>query len=486
MHEQELNILLDHLRGLPKENQWVEFKVNNMKPEGIGKRISAISNSACLHQQPYGYLIFGIEDMTGNIVGTQKHFGEQKKGNEELENWVIQRLRPKIDFRVYDFYRGVNKVSIIQIPSANNQPVKFMNESFIRIGSITRKLNEFPDKERKIWQNNPNETFESQIALAGIAPREINSILSFETYFELLGLPIPTRLDYMIDRFVEEKLIVRNGPRLSITNLGAILFAKDLGKFDALTRKSVRLIAYDGRDKTSTKKEYTGRRGYAVAFNPLLNFIDALIPTNEIIKKALRQEVKLYPEIALRELIANALIHQDFTLSGTSPMIEIYRDRIEISNPGKPIINPLRFIDHHPQSRNEKLAFFMRRLNFCEERGSGIDKVINACEVFQLPAPAFMDGGSYTRATLFAPKAWKQMNKLDKQRACYQHCSLKYVGGGDYMTNSSLRKRLNISEKNYTTASRIIYDSVKAGLIKDSDPNNKSKKHAKYIPFWAS
>jgi len=485
MSETELNNLLNKIRTLPKEDQCVEFKVNNTGAEEVGKWISALSNSACLHQQPYGFLVFGIEDETKKIVGVTKHLGEQKRGKEEIEHWIIQRLNPRIDFRILDFYRGTLKITIVQIPATIAQPVRFMHNAYIRIGSITRNLNEFPEKERKIWKSTPKQKFESKIALSSVEPKNLNRVLSFETYFELLNLPIPTRLDSMIERFEEEKLIVRSGTRFNITNLGAILFSKDLTLFEELNRKSVRLIAYDGKDRITTKKEYTGGRGYAVAFSPLLRFIDALIPTNEIIKKAIRTEVKLYPDIALRELIANALIHQDFEISGTGPMVEIFKDRIEISNPGKPIIDTLRFIDHHPRSRNEKLAHFMRRLNFCEERGSGIDKVISACEAYQLPAPDFIDGVYYTRAILYAPRNWRQMNKTDKTRACYQHCTLKYVSG-ESMSNSTLRKRFNIEEKNYTTASRIISDTIKQGLIKDSDPQNKSRKHAKYIPFWAS
>lgn len=480
-----LNMLLDRIRAVAKENQWVEFKENNTGAEAVGKRISALANSACLHAQQYGYLVFGIADESKAIVGTEKHFSELKRGKEELEHWIIQRLNPRIDFRVYDFFHDSSKISIIQIPAAVAQPVRFMQNAYIRIGSITRKLNEFPDKERKIWQSTPIEKFEHQIAHSKVAMSKLNAILSFETYFELLKLPIPTRLDDMIQRFEAEKLIIRSGDTFNITNLGAILFAKNLEPFEELRRKSIRLIAYEGTNRLATKKEYEEKRGYAVAFSPILRLLDAFIPVNEVIQHALRTNIKLYPDIALRELIANALIHQDFSIGGSGTMIEVFKDRIEISNPGKPIIDVLRFIDHHPRSRNERLAHFMRRLNFCEERGSGIDKVIAACEAHQLPAPDFIDGNDYTRAIIYAPRPWKKMSKEGKIRACYQHCTLKYISG-EYMTNSTLRKRFNIEEKNYTTASRVIADTAKSNLIKDSNPMNKSRKHAKYIPFWAS
>ena len=113
------------------------------------------------------------------------------------------------------------------------------------------------------------------------------------------------------------------------------------------------------------------------------------LPQNEVVEEAIRRKVKLLPEIVVREVVANALIHQDFTVSGTSLMIEIYANRVEISNPGKPIVPIERFIDGY-QSRNERLADLMRRMHICEEKSSGIDQVIDAAEAYQLPAPEFI------------------------------------------------------------------------------------------------
>jgi len=203
-----------------------------------------------------------------------------------------------------------------------------------------------------------------------------------------------------------------------------------------------------------------------------------------VIGSALRTDVKIYPELAIRELVANALIHQDLTMRGDGPMIEIFSDRIEITNPGKPLINPLRFIDEPPQSRNESLAAFMRRMNVCEERGSGIDKVIAQIELFQLPAPDFQVTENHTKVVLFSPRKLSGMDRQDKIRAFYQHACLQYVSG-QRMTNATLRKRFSIDEKNYAIASRIIQDTIQADLIRVYDPQSASKKYASYVPFWA-
>ena len=165
-------------------------------------------------------------------------------------------------------------------------------------------------------------------------------------------------------------------------------------------------------------------------------------------------------------------------------MVEIFSDRIEITNPGIPLIDTLRFIDEPPQSRNEALASFMRRINICEERDSGIDKVILQVELFQLPAPNFIVTSNHTKSILYAHKSFADMEKSDRIRACYQHACLKYISN-DFMTNTTLRDRFSIEKKNYPMASRVIADTIKKKMIKQYDPENLSKKHAKYIPFWA-
>lgn len=245
----------------------------------------------------------------------------------------------------------------------------------------------------------------------------------------------------------------------------------------------MRVVIYDGNNRIKTKKEQPGKKGYAVGFEGLIKYLEDVLPSNEIIDKALRKKVTLYPILAVRELVANAIIHQDFSVHGSSPLVEIFDNRIEITNPGKPLIDPLRFVDHSPESRNEVLARFMRRLNICEERGSGIDKVVFECEFNQLPAPEIIVGDNYTRIILFGIRDFKAMDKQDKIRACYLHAVLKYVSG-EYMTNQSLRDRFGIEEHNYSIASRIISDTKEKGLVKDYDPDNKSRTYAKYVPYW--
>ena len=309
--------------------------------------------------------------------------------------------------------------------------------------------------------------------------------LHYTKYFELSGQTLPANRSGILERLAVDRMIVPKGQNhFDITNLGAVLFAKELGQFEGLGRKAFRVIRYKGTNRTETEHEKPGVRGYAAGFEGLLGYINDLLPKNEVLGQALRKEVRMYPARALRELVANAMIHQDFSLTGTGPMVEIFDDRLEVSNPGLPLIDPLRFIDHAPRSRNEMLADLMRRLGICEERGSGFDKVVFEIEVFQLPAPDIRTDTTHTRVVLFAHQELAKMDKKDRVRACYQHCCLLYVSN-KVMSNTTLRERFKIAEEDYPVASRIIRETIATGLIKPEDPASKSRKHARYVPFWA-
>lgn len=190
-----------------------------------------------------------------------------------------------------------------------------------------------------------------------------------------------------------------------------------------------------------------------------------------------------YPELAIRELVANALIHQDLSISGSGPMVEIFDDRMEITNPGLPLVDTSRMLDSPPRSRNERLASLMRRMGICEERGSGVDKVVFQAEFYQLPAPAFEVTGDSTRSTLFAPRTLTKMEQADRVRAVYLHACLRYVER-EFMTNTTLRESFGIDAKNSATASRLIKEALGAGVIRLQDPNAPPKTR-RYLPHWA-
>ena len=92
MENQQLLELLLSLTQLPRETEWAEFKVGDYDPDEIGEYLSALANSAALHQKDCAYIVWGVEDITHKIVGTPFRPRECKVGNEELENWLTRLL----------------------------------------------------------------------------------------------------------------------------------------------------------------------------------------------------------------------------------------------------------------------------------------------------------------------------------------------------------------------------------------------------------
>ena len=271
-----------------------------------------------------------------------------------------------------------------------------------------------------------------------------------------------------------------------ITNFGAISGARRLDDFDDLSRKNIRVVQYKGLNKIETLQEMEGHKGYAVGFDGLIQYLKQILPRSEVIEAAFRKEVTLYPEIALRELIANMLIHQDFSVHGAGPMINIFQDRIEFTNPGSllPSKKVDRLIGATPESRNELLARAFRRYNICEERGTGFIKVVAATELYGLPPVKFEVGSNYFKVTLSAPRKFTEMSQEERIEACYQHAVLKYYSSSA-MTNTSLRERLKMHEKQRTQVSKLISEAVESGRIKRKDPESNSSKFVEYIPYWA-
>ena len=482
--EEELTNLLKSLLKLNTENEWIEFKVNNDNPSMIGEYISALANSAALCNKEHAYLIYGVDDKSKEVLGTDFDFNNSKKGNEPLYNWLYRKLKPQLDFTPYEIHYNTKRVLIIEIDKAKLYPIEFNNIAYIRIGQQKRKLYDYKEKEKKLWDMLNKTSFEEEVALSKLEIQDIFELLDVSTYYRMLELPLPENKEKVIEDFKEEGFLKELYGKLAITNLGAILFARNIHQFKSITRKSIRLIQYKNKDKLETIREINYDNGYAICFEEILKNLDLLTPQNEHIGLALRTQVKLYPEIALRELIANAMIHQDFTISGTSILIELFSNRIEISNPGTPLISIDRLIDHNPISRNEKLASIMRRFKICEEKGSGIDKVIKSIEIFQLPAPNFLEYDNGTKVIIYSYKKLNEMDRDDKLRACYQHACLQYVSG-EKMTNESLRVRFNIEKKNAAIASRILSDATLSGLIKEYQPNSESRRYKSYLPYWA-
>jgi predicted HTH transcriptional regulator len=360
---------------------------------------------------------------------------------------------------------------------------KGIEYSYIRTACSTRKMNN--TQLGQALMSSKVEKYEELDAHISNSIEEILSLLAYGEFFELLGVPVPSSGARIINELEKRKLIRFIGDQIAITNLGVLLIAKDFGKFSGLERKGVRVIFYSDKTRTNAEREIIMKKGYAIGFKEILEYIMQNIPSNEVIKEAIRKEVKMYPMVVIREILANALIHQDLHSMNINPKVEIFTDRIEISNPGSlmPNLSVDRIIDNS-EPRNEVLARTMYHLGICEDRGSGIDRALDAIELYNLPPLKFEELPNIFKVTIYSPKSYQDMTQDERVRACYQHSVLKFLAN-EKMTNLTFRKRLKIAATNHSLVSKIIKQAVDHGKIKVGDPESKSTKYTYYIPSWA-
>src|SRR5581483_1306736 len=324
----------------------------------------------------------------GRVIGTEVDPPTERIGQQPFEFWLKGRVTPQgHPIRLRRVQRDGKKIVLLEVGAAFGVPTRFERIAYIRIGDATPPLEEHPDREKDLLTALVGGTFETEIAIDNVHADEVFDLLAVAEALELISRrPPKDDRTFQLEQLRGQRMIARTGGNhWSISNRAAILFARNLADFGVeYQRRAPRVVFYKRDDRVSTEREQTGTRGYALGLKGLFEWLESRLPRSEVLRGALRVDSPVYPPEALRELISNALIHQDFALTGTGPMIEVFSERLEISNPGVPLVAVDRMLDEQPRSRNEKLAFAMRQMGFAEERGSGIDKVIFGAEVFQL------------------------------------------------------------------------------------------------------
>lgn len=483
----DIKLLVEQLRHHDSETEWIEFKTNNTNPEMIGTCLSALANSACRLGIPTAYMLWGIDDATHEVVGSAFRYRLERRGNEELENWLRHHLSENASFEFVETEIDGNPITVLVISAALFHTVDFKKTAYVRVGSYTKKLKDYPTIESEVWDRISKSDFEGAVARGGLGLDEALSLLDWMKYFELLGMAELRGSEGIVRYLCEDGMVIRQDDgRYAITNLGALLLARRLKDFPTVERKSIRLVQYEGRGRTKTlrSKEFEG--GYACEFESAVELVMALTPAEERVAGAVRKQTTEYPELAVRELIANELIHQDFAVAGAGPLVEVFSDRIDFTNPGTSLVDILRLMDNPPKSRNQKLAALMRRFRFCEELGTGWDKIIASCEASYLPAPKaveYHDAGGSMRVSLMAGTPFRLMSNNDRMMTCYWHACMCFANG-DAMTNKSLRTRFGTDAPSASTISKLLSMTLDEGLIRPVDVTT-APRYMRYVPIWA-
>jgi len=479
-------LLVKRLCKLSGEADWIEFKSNHADPNQLGKNISAIANAVAVSGRSHGYIIWGIHDRDHQIIGTTFNPASKLVQKDNLDHWLSNRLNPSVNFRFYQDVVDDKMVVVLVIPQALNQPVRFNHEAYIRVGPHTRDLKHFPEKERVLWRMSESRVFENATAIKDVKDSEVMEMLDYEFYFNQEKLPTPNHSSAILHHLqLEDFIHQRDDGAWDILNVGFLSLAVNLADAYSLRRKAIRIVTYKGCGRYDESRQEEFMLGYASGFSQMIQFVDHVIPTDETFTNGIRKQSQRFPILAVREVIANAMIHQDLSSRNGGPLVEIFDNRIEVMNSGVPLIDQKQFVNAPPKTRNKILAMLFRRFGICEELGSGWDKIAYEIEKFYLPAPRVDVINDCTRVTIFAYRSLSELDFYDRIRTVYLHACLKYISTGDGITEASVQQRFGLHETEKNQATQLLTEAVETGDLVVKHPK-AHQSHMQYIPFWAT
>jgi ATP-dependent DNA helicase RecG len=403
-----------------------EFKPNYQNHvDKIGSTMVAYANDLCWVGG--GYIFIGI-DNSGKPIGFQETF-------DEMQQKIADLCREQISPPLAPFIRKIafdkHDVCEIKIVRSINRPHRFRNISYVRIGSTTRRAT--LDEENQIRQCSVIPTYDHQ-PVANSSPDDID-LIAFRDFLtstkssDILETDsdlsvIATNLGY----------VVQSGNR-RLPRVGTILlFGKSPTRF--FSHSKIQAIRFKGMDLTAP---IASRQLFEGTLPDLImsarRFIENLSGTFSVFPTSAENRIDYleYPHWAVREAIANAVVHRDYAISGREIDIRVFDDRIEVISPGglgggltlEDLGTGKRFI------RNQLIADVLNDMKFIERAGTGILRMRKEMEVNGSPQPIFKSDQNTFQAILPAHPFYSSQRLLEeanqeKARANYPSAKMLY------------------------------------------------------------
>jgi len=389
MSNSELVALVDRLRAEPSELEWLEFKHNRYPPQELGEYLSALANGACLQGKPRGYLLFGIDDKSREVVGTTfDPYTTKGKGNQDLLIWLGLGLQPKASWDTHIVDHPHGRVVLFEVNSAWDRPVSFYGEAFVRVGSSKTKLSKYPGKEREIWLRRTD--WSAQICeRASLDDLDPEALIEARRQFKVKQ---PTQAQ-LVDSWDDQSFL--NKAKLTvhgrITHAALLLLGKQ--ESSSLIAPAIARISWILKDSDNAELDYVHFDSpFILQVNRVLDRIRNLtlraLPSGSLFP----QEISQYDPWVIREALHNCIAHQDYSLHGRISLVETPNSLL-LSNAGAFLPGTLENVIHRDAPmdiyRNPFLASAMVNLNMIDTQGGGIKRMFRTQVGRFFPLPSY-------------------------------------------------------------------------------------------------
>lgn len=403
MTEEQLTLLLEGFLSLSAENEVVEFKKagNGFDTQKLGEYFSALSNEANLGKKGFGWLLFGIDDKTHSVVGSQ--YKSTRKALDALKREIAEGINGGITFiEIYELYYQHKRVVMFQIPAApKGIPISYKGHYYGRDGEslVALNIHELETIRNQVKQFDWSAQLVKGATIEDLDPQAIASARTL--YIAKNKEKASEITDWDDITFLNKAKLTIKG---KITNAAIVLLGKE--ESESLLSPSVVRIRWILKDSQGVERDY------------ILKSCPFLLSIEEIYRKIRNlkyryinpefrtlfpEEVDTYEPYVIREAINNAVAHQDYTQAGQINVVE-YEDKLVFTNRGgfipKSISNVLKEDAPEEIYRNPFLARAMVGLQMVDTIGSGIRKMFNFQRQRLFPLPDYIIEDNRVQVTI--------------------------------------------------------------------------------------
>ena len=378
------------------EGLHVEFK------QSVPVKVRELSEEVCgFANAQGGVVLIGISD-SNEIVGTTI-----ENSRRSAIQGSLGEISPKVQYSLYPVEVDDKTVWVIEVPEGQFKPYVFAGSIYMREGASCQKLTQV-DEMRDFFQRSERIHFDAIPEPAIDLMDELDED-AFHEFRRAAGLspdtPIPQILDNL--QLFDESHFAKRG--------SVMFFAKhpEAHYFQAV----VRCVLFKGNEKVYILDDKTFSGPLLRQYEQALDWLQSKLQVSYRIETAgPRQEIWEIPLNVLKEALLNAICHRDYYEQGATVVVEMYDDRVEISNPGGLLPIVAKNFGRKSLSRNPLVFNLFTRMSLAEKIGSGIPRMRKSMLDAGLPEPVFETEGFFT-VTLSRPTAQAQTAKVVEEEA---------------------------------------------------------------------
>lgn len=380
------------------EGKTLEFKRDLSSPDKVMRTLVAFANGAG------GIMLIGVEDGTRRVRGLP----DVTKVEEQLANFISDRIEPRLVPEIHIIpFRKTHVLAVEVFPSPSRphyvKAIGYPAGVYVRVGSTNRQADAaaVAELQRIVRGRSYDEE-----PLPELNSEALDFRVASECFAPVRRL---TRKD-----LCALQLLTKHHKREVPTVGGVLLFGADRLKLfpDAWLRAG----CFQGADKSVILDSANITTSPVLAVEEAIRFVQRNTRRAVEVKGAHHREVWEFPVVALREAVTNAFVHADYAQRGSPPRLAVFRDRIEIENPGN--LPPGLTIEDIRRGvsklRNRVIGRVFHELGLIEQWGSGIQRMFATCRAAGLPEPELEEIGSGFRVTFRRERAAQpERDKLD-------------------------------------------------------------------------